>query len=126
MVFRSGLALPIPRALVLAVGLAANLFAAGVPTLHALAHHSDHGHHALPPTDVTVQGEHDEVHPSELHDDWLLRDQLIIDLATVIPARTDAAEPPRYLFEAVPLTPALVLESRPPPFNDAARAPPIV
>lgn len=120
------------RSLTLCLALVANLFAASAPLLHTAAHalEDDHphelaatagheAHHQHPADD-----EHDEVHPSSLHDDSVLLRRgapnfFFLPSATLL-AIDAAAEHP-----APAARPVASLRSRAPPPGAPARAPPL-
>ena len=111
------------RPIALAMALVANLFAAGVPVLHAFAHELAEPHHAAESRGAEVDHGHDEIHPASLHDEQLVVKRLSIDLSFLVPAGVKGI----VAFTA-PATlqhrPALRLVSRAPPGSDLARAPP--
>ena len=124
------------RTLVVLLGLAANLIAAGAPVLHVLLHElheaaEDHHHdeeHAALARDTAPEGtDHpaSDVHPQALHDDARLikRDVVLFPfpaLALALP------EPVEVEVEYRTSEPPGSLRSRAPPPGDPARAPPSV
>jgi hypothetical protein len=122
------------RALFVVLALIANLFATGVPLLHALAHESghqephDHGRehahrdHHLP----SGQGDdHDEIHPGSLHDEYLIVAGGGFDFAVASVADT-SLEPSAVTVEVARWVATSALHSRAPPRTTPARAPPLV
>jgi hypothetical protein len=121
------------RALFVVLALVANLFATGVPLLHALAHEHahqeghahghEHGHrenHA-----PSGQGnEHDEIHPAALHDDCLVVPRAGLDLTVALIPESYAE--PASLAVVAPFVVTSALHSRAPPRTTPARAPPLV
>ena len=114
------------RSLAVLLALVANLIAAGVPVLHALAHEAAEGHH--PESELSglshAEHGHDEVHAEALHDERLVTNRHALDLAVVLPV--DVEVPASFTSPArVTHRPALPLASRAPPATDLARAPPL-
>ena len=124
------------RTLVVLLGLAANLIAAGAPVLHVLLHElheaGEHHHHdeadaALAWDAAPAETDHpgSDVHPQGLHDDARLvkRDAMVFAfpvLAVALPA------PVEVEVEYRTSEPPGALRSRAPPPGDPARAPPLV
>ena len=127
-IHRMLLARPLRLARLLAVLLAlvANLIAAGVPVLHALAHEVAEEHHPssdLPAVPQVDHG-HDKLHADALHEERVLNKRQAIDPAFLSPA--EAEEPASFISpERITHRPALRLASRAPPSTDLARAPPL-
>lgn len=127
---------PCARTLVVLLGLAANLIAAGAPVLHVLLHElherGDHHHHdehaAGLAWDTAPEGvDHpaSDVHPQALHDDARLvkRDVVLFPFpaaALALPERVEVEA--EYRTSGPPGS----LRSRAPPPGDPARAPPLV
>jgi hypothetical protein len=124
------------RALVVLLGLAANLIAAGAPVLHVLLHglheagehHHHHDEHAALARDSgPAETDHpaSDVHPQALHDDARLvkRDVVLFALPAVAVA---LPEPVEVEVEYRTSEPPGSLRSRAPPPGDPARAPPLV
>lgn len=116
------------RSLILCLALVANFFAAGSPLLHTAAHALDdhHRHEIAAASDHEHPSdeEHDEVHPSSLHDDSVLLRRgapnfFFLPSATLL-AIDAAAEHPAPATSQV-----ASLRSRAPPPGDPARAPPL-
>jgi hypothetical protein len=128
--------LPRLRTLVVLLGLAANLIAAGAPLLHAFLHelheagehhHHDEDHAALA-WDTAPEGtDHpdSDVHPQALHDDARLikRDAVLFPFPAVAVA---LPEPVESEIEYRTSEPPGSLRSRAPPPGDPARAPPLL
>ena len=121
------------RTLVVLLGLAANLIAAGAPLLHAVLHAlHEAGHHDGHPAELAshaggTESDHPEsdVHPQALHDDARLvrRDVVLFPfpaVAVVLPETVESEV--EYLTSEPPGSP----RSRAPPPGDPARAPPLV
>ena len=125
------------RTLLVLLGLAANLIAAGAPVLHVLLHelheagehhhHRDEVHAALAWDSGAEETDHpaSDVHPQALHDDAKLvrRDAMVFAfpaLAVALP------EPVESEIEYLTSEPPGSLRSRAPPPGDPARAPPLV
>jgi hypothetical protein len=124
------------RTLVVLLGLAANLIAAGAPLLHVLLHElherGEHHHHdelsAALAWDTAPEGtDHpdSDAHPQALHDDARLikRDVVLFPfpaVALVLP------EPVEAEIEYLTSEPPGSLRSRAPPPGDPARAPPLL
>lgn len=121
------------RTLVVLLGLAANLIAAGAPLLHAVLHQlHEAGHHdghqaerALHAGGTESDHPESDVHPQALHDDARLikRDVVLFPfpaVAVVLP------EPAESEIEYLTSEPPGSLRSRAPPPGDPARAPPLV
>lgn len=121
--------------LVVLLGLAANLIAAGAPVLHVLLHElheaGEHHHHD---EHATLDGEAgpaetdhpaSDVHPQALHDDARLikRDVVLFPFPAVALA---LPEPVEVEAEYRTSEPPGSLRSRAPPPGDPARAPPLV
>jgi hypothetical protein len=122
------------RALFLVLALVANLFAAGVPLLHALAH--EHGHreahahgHEDGDQDHRVPShhgeEHGEIHPVTLHDDCLVVPRAGLDFAVALHPES-GLEPIAFVVAEAPFVATSALHSRAPPRTAPARAPPLV
>jgi hypothetical protein len=124
------------RTLVVLLGLAANLIAAGAPLLHVLLHElherGEHHHHhdehaALAGEAAPAETDHpaSDVHPRALHDDARLikRDVVLFALPAVAFA---LPEPVEVRIEHLTSEPPGSLRSRAPPPGDPARAPPLV
>jgi hypothetical protein len=123
------------RTLVVLLGLAANLIAAGAPVLHVLLHelheageHHHHGEHAELAWDAgPAETDHpaSDVHPQALHDDARLikRDVVLFPFPAVALA---PPEPVEIQAEYRTSEPPGSLRSRAPPPGDPARAPPLV
>lgn len=126
------------RTLVVLLGLAANLIAAGAPVLHVLLHelheaeehhhhHDDEAHAALPWEAGPAETDHpaSDVHPQALHDDVRLikRDVVLFPFPAVALA---LPEPVEVEAEYRTSGPPGSLRSRAPPPGDPARAPPLV
>lgn len=124
------------RTLVVLLGLAANLIAAGAPVLHVLLHEmherGDHHHHDEHGVglawDTAPEGtDHpdSDVHPRALHDDARLmkRGVVLFALPAIAFVMPEAAEAEvEYRTSGPPGS----LRSRAPPPGDPARAPPLV
>jgi hypothetical protein len=121
------------RTLVVLLGLAANLIAAGAPLLHAVLHElHEAGHHdehevelALHAGGTETDHSGSDIHPQALHDDARLvkRDAMVFAfpaLAVALP------EPVESEIEYLTSTPPGALRSRAPPPGDPARAPPLL
>jgi hypothetical protein len=122
------------RALFTVLALVANLFATGVPLLHALAHerghaeahvlgheHTHRDHHA-----PSHQGdEHDEIHPAGLHDECLVLPRAALDLDVAL-VRAVALDRLDLGVTEAPSAATSALHSRAPPRAPSARAPPLV
>ena len=121
------------RTLVVLLGLAANLIAAGAPLLHAYLHElHEAGHHdeheaelALHSGATETDHSGSDIHPQALHDDARLvkRDAMVFAfpaLAVALP------EPVESEIEYLTSTPPGALRSRAPPPGDPARAPPLL
>lgn len=121
------------RTLVVLLGLAANLIAAGAPLLHAFLHElHEAGHHDEHETELALHAggtetDHSdsEIHPQALHDDARLvkRDAMVFAfpaLAVALP------EPVESEIEYLTSAPPGALRSRAPPPGDPARAPPLL
>jgi hypothetical protein len=115
------------RRLAVYLALAANLFAAGIPVLHPLAHALAEKHHPVAEAGTLAhvdQGDVDD-HAAALHDERVLIKRQAIDLAFTVPvATTDllvASAPAALQHHAV-----LRLSSRAPPSADLPRGPPPV
>jgi hypothetical protein len=116
------------------LALVANLFATGVPLLHALAHehahreahaygheHAHQDHHA-----PSHHGEeHDEIHPASLHDEYLVVPCAGLDIV-VAPIPESLLEPTALVRVEAPVVVSSALHSRAPPRTTPARAPPLV
>jgi hypothetical protein len=116
----------LPRTLAVVLALAANLVAAGVPVLHAVAHEVAEGHRPDPEAAALAQIDHghDEVHPASLHEERAPIKRPTLDFSFVLP---DEAQKP-VAFAAPATTrhrPVLRVISRAPPRTDPARAPPL-
>jgi hypothetical protein len=123
------------RTLVVLLGLAANLIAAGAPVLHVLLHelHERGGHHhheqvaALAWDHAPGGTDHSgsDVHPQALHDGARLvkRDVVLFPFPTVALA---LPEPVEAEVEYLTSEPPGSLRSRAPPPGGPARAPPLV
>jgi hypothetical protein len=139
----TGLACPVPRrsllrmahptrlrrrfgpALSVGAALVANLLAASVPLVHALAH-AHHERHA----EKHVRGashaplehgtEHEQIHPEPLHDDWLA--QRGAELGPAIAPIRGAPDQPTVVRTAPTLALESVLHARAPPRAPPARA----
>ena len=128
---------PRVRTLVVLLGLAANLIAAGAPVLHVLLHelheagehhhHHDEAHAALAWDSGAEETDHpaSDVHPQALHDDARLikRDAVLFPFPAVALA---LPEPVEVEAEYRTSEPPGSLRSRAPPPGDPARAPPLV
>lgn len=126
------------RTLVVLLGLAANLIAAGAPVLHVLLHelheagehhhHHDDEHAAVAWESAPVGSDHpaSDVHPQALHDDARLikRDGVLFAFPAVAPLALP--EPVEAEVEYRTSEPPGSLRSRAPPPGDPARAPPLV
>ena len=113
------------RAFAATVALAANLLAAGVPVVHAMAHEIAEASHPAEAVGsrATLSHEHDEVHPASLHDEQLIK-RHSVDLAFVVPAAT--TEITAFVAPAtIQHRPARRLASRAPPTSDLPRGPPL-
>ena len=114
------------RSVAVFLALVANLVAAGVPVLHAMAHEFAEEHHPAPEAETLAHiepGDHAD-HAASLHDERVLIKRQPIDLAFTLPAAT--AEPSVFTAPAaVSHRPALRVSSRAPPTADLARAPPL-
>ena len=120
------------RVLFVSLALIANLFAAGVPLLHALVHDRDshshvpeHGAFAHPkPMSASVERPHDEIHPEVLHQDGQVLSRTSMNLGAAIPV-----QPFVPLFVLASSQPYAAAEatflSRAPPGAATARAPPL-
>jgi hypothetical protein len=121
------------RTLVVLLGLAANLIAAGAPLLHAVLHElHEAGHHdphdaalALHVAGTETDHSGSDVHPQALHEDARLvkRDAMVFAfpaLAVALP------EPVESEIEYLTSAPPGALRSRAPPPGDPARAPPLL
>ena len=108
------------------LALVANLFAAGVPVLHAMAHEFAEEHHRAPEGGTLAHvepGDHAD-HAASLHDDRLVVKRQSVDLVFTVPAGTTDL----YLSSAAGIVehrPVLRHSSRAPPTSDLARAPPL-
>jgi hypothetical protein len=124
------------RTLVVLLGLAANLIAAGAPVLHVLLHelheagehhHHDDDHAALAWEAGPAETDHpaSDVHPQALHDEARLikRDVVLFPFPAVALA---LPEPTEAEVEYRTSEPPGSLRSRAPPPGDPARAPPLV
>lgn len=124
------------RTLVVLLGLAANLIAAGAPVLHVLLHElherGDHHHHdeehaAFAWDHAPAETDHpaSDVHPQALHDDARLikRDVVLFPFPAVALA---LPEPVEVDADCLTSEPPGSLRSRAPPPGDPARAPPLV
>ena len=125
------------RTLVVLLGLAANLIAAGAPVLHVLLHelhegglHHPHHHDEQAPLAWEAgpaETDHpaSDVHPQALHDDARLikRDAVLLPFPVVALA---LPEPVEVEAEYRSSEPPGSLRSRAPPPGDPARAPPLV
>ena len=111
------------RTFAVLMALVANLVAAGVPLLHAMAHEVAEEHHPAEGTGAAVEHGHDEVHPESLHDAQLLVKRHSIDLSFIVPLAVR-----EMIAFSAPATvqhrPALRLVPRAPPTPGLARAPP--
>jgi hypothetical protein len=125
------------RALSVVLALVANLFATGVPLLHALAHEHEHAHreaHAAGHEHPHEGGhhepsrqreEHDGIHPAALHEECLVVPRAKLDPAPAL--RSESLREPVSVAVEAPASPATVtLRSRAPPRATPARAPPLV
>jgi hypothetical protein len=109
------------------LALVANLVAAGVPVLHAMAHEFAEEHHRIPEagTLAHVEPGDDAQHAASLHDERLVLKRQPVDLVFSVPAASaelDVATAPGVVEHR----PVLRLSSRAPPTADLARAPPLV
>lgn len=108
------------------LALAATLFAAGVPVLHAMAHNlaeEDHPAEAMA-TGPEVEHPHDEVHPASLHEELRLIKRHLVDFSFTVPAA--AKELTAFVAPAnIQHRPAVRLASRAPPTSDLPRGPPL-
>lgn len=127
------------RTLVVLLGLAANLIAAGAPLLHAFlhelheaGHHDAHeaAHHDVHEAELALHSggtDHSgsDVHPQALHDEARLakRDAIVFAFPALAVALHEPAEP---AIEYLTSEPPGALRSRAPPPGDPARAPPLV
>jgi hypothetical protein len=122
------------RTLFAVLALVANLFAISVPLVHALAHEHAHeegrtGAHeherAGHPAPSGHDEEHDEIHPTSLHDECLIVPRVGHDLAAgLVPESGN--EPVALLVVAeAPFVESSALHSRAPPRTAPARAPPL-
>lgn len=124
------------RTMVVLLGLAANLIAAGAPVLHVLLHElheaGEHHHHDEHPAGLAwnaAPGDADhpdsDVHPQALHDDARLikRDVVLLAFPAVALA---LPEPVEAEVEHWTSEPPGSLRCRAPPPGDPARAPPLV
>jgi hypothetical protein len=121
-------------ALFVVLALVANLYATGVPLLHALAHehahreahahgheHAHQDHHA-----PSHHGEnHDEIHPASLHDECLVVPRAGLDFV-LAPIPESLLEPSARVRVEAPFVVSTALHSRAPPRTTPARAPPLV
>lgn len=117
--------------LVVSLALVANLIAAGVPLLHALAHEHGHGEvqghvHDLDAHAPSVGHEHGEIHPASLHDDFVVIPRRTVDLGYALPAAPNHGPVAVEAEIAPPRVAALFVFSRAPPDTPPARAPPHV
>jgi hypothetical protein len=123
------------RALFAVLALVANLFATGIPLLHALAHEHGHreahahgcerahgGEHHAP---TCHREEHDEIHPASLHDEYLVVPRAGLDLAPTLLSES-FLEPALVRADTAPIPATSTLRSRAPPHTSHARAPPLV
>jgi hypothetical protein len=123
------------RLLVACLALAANLVAAGVPVLHALAHDAHFAsvdHHADAVDDHGAElhereagHDHDRAHAASLHDECVALKRVAVDLGFIAPIRF-ALLSESETDRVVPRRPVQRLSSRAPPPGDPARAPPLV
>lgn len=119
------------RSLTVCLALVANLFAVGVPLLHSAAHAlADHHAHEIAAAaeheashEHPSDDEHDEVHPSSLHDEGVLLRRIAPDVS-VLPPATLAVIDAAAEHRAPASRPVASLRSRAPPPGDPARAPP--
>lgn len=121
------------RLLAACFALVANLVAAGVPVLHAFAHHgageehhhdAAHGHGAELHAGDAGHG-HDRAHAASLHDECVAVKRVAVNLAVLTVCRTALLVSPTAERD-VPARPVQRLSSRAPPPGDPARAPPLV
>ncbi len=117
------------------MALAATLFAAGAPALHALVHAAGASHRATgshhqtahaATSAVTGEHSHEVDHPPGLHDEAVLLRGAPLDFVFIAPI-------PVAVLNLLPATERLVVRpaargwtSRAPPPGDPARAPPLV
>ena len=121
------------RTLVVLLGLAANLIAAGAPLLHAFLHElHEAGHHDAHEVELALHAggtetDHSgsDVHPQALHEDARLvkRDAMVFAFPTLAAA---LPEPVEVEVEYLTSEPPGALRSRAPPPGDPARAPPLL
>jgi hypothetical protein len=125
------------RTLVVLLGLAANLIAAGAPVLHVLLHElheaGEHHHHDDEHAELAWEfgpegSDHpdSDVHPQALHDEARLikRDVVLFAFPGIVPLALP--EPVEAEVEYRTSEPPGSLRSRAPPPGDPARAPPLV
>jgi hypothetical protein len=121
------------RTLVVLLGLAANLIAAGAPLLHAVLHEMhEAGHHdeydvalALHAGGTETDHSGSDIHPQALHDDARLvkRDAMVFAFPALALALPEPVGPET---ESLTSEPPGSLRSRAPPPGDPARAPPLL
>ena len=121
------------RTLVVLLGLAANLIAAGVPLLHAFLHElHEAGYHDAHEVELALHSgatetDHSDsdIHPQALHDESRLvkRDAMVFVFPTLAVA---LPEPVESEIEYLTSEPPGALRSRAPPPGDPARAPPLL
>lgn len=128
---RHASALRLGHTLLIALALAANLIATGVPVMHALAHDRDHAQvhrqhrepHPHTPSSGGHNQDHEEIHPAVLHDDWLVLPSIGLDnwfLISVMPYHG----PANVETKMAPPRDAPVILARAPPSVTLPRAPP--
>ena len=119
--------MPRRRPLLVFLALAANLIAAGLPVLHAMAHLGHHGepHHAEAVAAFAhTDHEHGAVHPEALHDDAGPRSGGGVSFAFLASVDLPVLHVALHERRDTPI-PVPRLSSRAPPPGDPARAPPL-